>query len=149
MKNSKNKMAKTQKEKNGKLLLYLLIVIAAVFLISKLDITGMASKETSLKITQTVTAGDSIILGITPGTNGVKQEIDVYKGNVRFCQTCWNVCKSSKCTQKARLDLRIPDSWKTGEYSIRVYDWGKSKSYYKEVSFSVIGYPETGPQEHY
>lgn len=143
---AKRKEAK-QEMSNGKLLLYLLLVIVAIFMVSRLDITGMVSKV-DISLTPTVNAGDSIVMNVDTGGNKIEPEFDIYKHYngkaIRFSQGYGSVCRKSSCFGDYQIKINTLDSWKTGKYSIRVYDYRKSNDDYTEVFFDVTGiYPGT------
>lgn len=130
---------------HGRMLVYLVLVVAALFLVTKLDISGMAAKKTTATITPTILAGSKITVGLNPGPDGVKQQADIYRKDRLFCQGCIDIpCGSSRCTYGIKFEEKIPDNWETGEYSIRFYDGKGTRSDYAEVFFDVEGiYPET------
>ena len=139
---------------HGRLLIYLILVIVAVFMISKLDITGMASK-TSISMVPTITAGETIYIDINTNGETVLQGIDVYKNGLRFCQDCFDVCKESKCNGffgDVEIDTTDGwvdeiDKWDKAEFSIRVYD--NNKEDYTEAFFNVKSkYKAAGVQVH-
>lgn len=142
----------TKKEfSNGKLLVYLFIIIAAVFIISKFDITG---KAVDVEITPLVNAGDNLYLDIDTGNNLVKPEYDIYKHSEknarRLIQGYGEICRASKCIGEFKLKVKSLDSWKTGKYSVRVYNWRSNRGDYTEVFFNVVGvYPGTDEIDEY
>ena len=139
---------------HGRLLIYLILVIVAVFMISKLDITGMASK-TSISMIPTITAGETIYIDINTNGETVLPGISVYKNDLRFCQDCFDVCRESKCKGffgDVKIDttdgwVDESDNFKTAKFSIRVYN--KYDKDYTEVLFNVKSkYEAAGVQAH-
>lgn len=138
-----------------KLVIAIIILVFAAFISYNYNsITGkttvldqirgtVAYAETQIKIDPIeAKAGQTISVTVIPGSDGAKKEMLILSksglvkdstkewcnlGYTRTQQLAGGVM-SYKCTQTKTFNYRIPASFKTGDYYIRLYDYAKAKT---------------------
>lgn len=132
----------------------LLAVFILLIAIVSFNFTGMTGETIGNRITtmeldkNELLPGETITLTITPGSEGVSQDIDIYRENGnRYIQSAAQVCGSYKCKEKSYVEYQLMDTFEPDTYYFRVYDLS-SKEYIKAYFTAGVLYQPVGPSKY-
>jgi len=118
-------------KRDDKILFGAIVIVLLLFFVVGFNFdgfTGSVVRDSGTKIIispKVVSNGEIIQISVSPSSKGVNVKTSFYQAEDDLRKISVNkLCNSYKCSKDGSFSFVIPNSWESGVYYVKVYDYG-------------------------